>query len=275
MNQTEEQIVSAEPIQDILRKVSFKKAKELDELFEEVQPMVALDYNSDQNVFQAVHGNPNLIRIGIQCSKRLEAHAHATAVIMSAFSVPEFASLSTDEKNYICEPANRLLTWAVGSDVQRWLSSYGVSSINPRDVLSGTDPLPKPPLEGMSDDQKMLGKGIFLWASSFILLHELGHLKLGHRESNWDNEKEADQFAADWLSSAAEESEDPEFAVLACPLGIAIALMWLTIFNVYFGQMGCGTHPEAYDRLFHTLERILVCDDEETSEMVWEVCGSP
>jgi hypothetical protein len=118
--------------------------------------------------------------------------------------------------------------------------------------------------------------GFFKFATAWILLHELGHLKLGHARTegyrSLVQEKEADRFAAEWMVDGARESRSSERDVdrLCSLFGIALALLWATVFNVYFGQSESRTHPEAYDRLFQVLDQVIDRTDEQEYFGVWQ-----
>jgi len=57
---------------------------------------------------------------------------------------------------------------------------------------------------------------------------------------------------------------------LNCLLGIAIALLWLTVFNVYLGPSHGETHPSGYDRLFQVLDQAICRDDGVEESLVWD-----
>ncbi|PAY17450.1 hypothetical protein CKO51_21280 [Rhodopirellula sp. SM50] len=269
MGSTQLERVDAEPIRKLLRSVSLNRAKDLDALFDEIDPACELDRGAERNLFQAVLGKPNIIRIGLQCTVRLEAHAHAAGVLFTAFGTPGFQTMDRDERNKLLSPADKILTWAVGLDLQRWLGQMG-HDLNPEDVLpGGLSEMPTEIIGALTDNQRLFGRSFFLYASAFILLHELGHLKHGHTQSTHENEKVADRFAAEWMSDAASESGNEEFDRLAAIYGIAVALLWLTVFNFYFGKRESKTHPEGYDRLFQVLDQILDVPESDEYKMVW------
>ena len=136
MAEIQVQRVDAEPIQKLLRSVSLNKAKDLDSLFDELVPVCEWDRESEDNLFQAVLGEPNVIRINLKCSIRLEAHAYAAGVIVNAFGTPGFSTMEKKERDKLLVPANDILTWAVGLDLQRWLAHQGYK-VQPEDVLPG------------------------------------------------------------------------------------------------------------------------------------------
>ena len=249
--------IDIEPIRKLLRTVSLDRANELDVLLDERALVCELDRETDCNLFQAILGSPNIVKIGLKCTIRLQAHAYAGGIVIAAIGKPS-------EWDTLVAPANRILTWAVGVDLQRWLGRRGFK-VKLEQVLPGGDSeLPEDILGSLSETQRTLGEGLFRYASAFILLHELGHLKFGHTCSTHENEKEADRFAAEWMSEAAfESSGDIESNRLVALFGIAVSLLWFTIFNIYFGQKKSNTHPEGYDRLSQVLDQVIDGDDEE------------
>lgn len=46
-------------------------------------------------------------------------------------------------------------------------------------------------------------------------------------------------------------------------LGVAVAELWLTVFNVFLGRQESNTHPEGYDRLFQVLDQYVDRGDDE------------
>ena len=256
--------VHSEPIRKLLRAVSLNRARELEGLFDELSPVFELDRETERNLFQAILGDPNIIRMGLKCSVRLQAHAYAAGNVIQAIGRP-------DEREELMAPAKQILTWSVGLDLQRWLNGFG-ADVTPEQVLpGGISELPKEIFRNLNPT---LGEGLFRYATAFILLHELGHLKFGHTHSTYENEKEVDRFAAEWLSDAAFESTgDAEADRLAVLFGMSVALVWFTVFNIYFGQKQLTTHPEGYDRLWQVLDQVVDWNDDLERQMVWHFVG--
>lgn len=180
------------------------------------------------------------------------------------------------DRDRLLAPVDKLLNWAVGVDLTRWLENNGVS-LPPGHILRATDDeLPDDILRPLTNEHRILGMGIFKYAIAWILLHELGHLKLGHTYTegypSLAQEKESDRFAAEWMADAASDSktEDREPNRLAVLLGIAIALLWISIFNVFFGRKEAKTHPEGYDRLFQVLDQIIDRSKKTEYIGVWQ-----
>ena len=255
--------VDCEPIRELLRAVSLSRGDELDALFDELAPVCELDRATERNLFQATLGDPNILRIGVKCTVRLQAHAYAAGIVIQALAKP-------DERDTFLVLANQILSWAVGLDLQRWLSGLGIK-VTPEQVLpGGSSKLPEDLLGSLSKTQRILGEGLFRYATAFILLHEVGHLKLEHTRSTYETEKDADRFAAEWMSEAAfSSSGDVEGDRLSAMFGIAVALLWLTVFNVFFGQQEATTHPEGYDRLYQVLDHTIGWGNRDEHQIVW------
>jgi hypothetical protein len=262
--------ISDSDVRKLLASVSPNRSADVTALLDEVKPIWLLDRESDRNLFQARLGQPNQIRIGLKCSKRLQVHAYAAAVILSAIGKPK------PERDQMLLPVNQMMNWVVGVDLTRWLDSVGVGLPSGHILRPTDDELPDNVLAQLSKLDKIVGMGLFKYATAYVLLHELGHLKLGHTYQEGDpsftQEKEADRFAAEWLAEAASDSraDEREFDRLCALFGISVALLWLTIFNVYFGRRNATTHPEGYDRLFQVLDQVIDPGDEQEYLVIWD-----
>jgi hypothetical protein len=262
--------INADDVNELLRVVSPNRTAELSALLDELNPTWLLDRDSDDDVFEARLGQPNTIRMGLKCSKRLEAHAYAAALILSSIGKPK------PERDRILAPVNEMLNWAVGTDVTRWLNGDG-RTLRQGHALRATDSdIPEHLLLSLSTQDKVLGKGLHAYSTAWILLHELGHLKLGHTFTqglvSLQQEKDADRFAAEWMAAAALESAEElrEGDRLCALFGTSVALLWLTVVNVYRGQRDSNTHPQGYDRLFQVSEYIIDKEDEQEYFAVWQ-----
>ena len=118
------EIVDIAPIQSILRQVSQGRAQELDSLFEELAPICELDRDTDRNFFQAKLGNPNVIRVGLKGTIRLEAQAFAAGVVINAFGTSGFAQMGKEQRHVLLSPADCLLTWSVGEQIRTLLRDW-------------------------------------------------------------------------------------------------------------------------------------------------------
>jgi len=261
--------IDGKPFFDLLRRAAPQKASELGKLAAERNPSFLLDTEEERILFRA-NVQSNTITIGAKCTCRLQAHAVAGGIIIIALNTPGYNKMSPSERGKLYAHADHFLTWAVGRDLQQWLKRRDGGKILLGQIMLGSDSeLPKELLEALSHDQWLLGQGLFTFATAFILLHELGHLHMDHTGctgiASILQEKDADRFAAEWLLSSLSVARR-----LNCLLGMSIALLWLTIFNVFLGPGQNRTHPSGHDRLFQVLDLAISTDDEVESITVWE-----
>jgi len=268
------QSVDIGPIKELLRNVAPSKAGQLDELFDRLSPICELDRSDERILFQA-DTERKLIRIGTKCTIRLQAHALAAGVIITGIGSSGLKDMQPHARHKLFHPADRLLTWAVGRDLQQWLKQIEGRSRDLGTILRGAESdLPDELLASLGEKQRLFGEALFRFAFAFILLHEIAHLNFGHgRVSGYwsiQQEKDADWFAAEWLLDAASQKQlNPRARRLNMLFGISIALLWLTVFNVYLGRSQSISHPQGYDRLFQVLDRGVDPADEEESLMLW------
>lgn len=264
--------VNIEPIKKLLRMAAPAKAADLDELFKRLSPVCELDRIEERILFQA-DADHNLIRIGTKCTVRLQAHAFAAGVIIAGIGTPGFKEMNSGDRKKLFGLADVLFTWAVGRDLQLLLKRLEGHQRDLNTILQGAEnDLPEDQLASLSKSQRVLGEGLFRFATAYILLHEIGHLSFGHRrcEGYWSvqQEKDADGFAADWLLDATNQKES-QASRLNVLFGISVALLWLTVLNVFLGPRRSNTHPEGYDRLFQVLDRGIDPSDEIEHQVVW------
>jgi Peptidase U49 len=268
--------ISFDPLANLLKQAAPQKAEELEALLARLRPVCELDRESNRILFQTQQ-SPCLVRIGVRCTYRLQAHAYAAGVFLSAVSTPGYLTMGSEQRQKLFAPADTFLTWAVSRDLQQWLNTKG-RDFALAEIMQGSEKeLPEELLSGLSRTQRVLGDGLFRYAAAFILLHELAHLGLSHTpaEGHWSfqQEKEADRFASDWLLDGGTRCGLVPHRISVL-LGIATALLWITVLNVYLGPHQSETHPEGYDRLFQVLDHAIDPDDEKESLVVWDVVGS-
>ena len=207
--------------------------------------------------------------VGIACLGRLFVHTHT---YYTAFNMllklhhgrKTSEDLDAGEKADLGD-IDDLLTWAVTMDVNTAVS-----------LIRRSDQAPPPP-EALI---KLLDKApesvpehamraVFENAVTFIILHEITHLKNGDRaclgEGSIHQEKDADRGAAAWMLEGLEF--DNSFMLRA--FGIAVALAWLTTLDVYLGPGGGKSHPPAYDRLSQVIGQYAYEDDDPVCETTW------
>lgn len=106
---------------------------------------------------------------------------------------------------------------------------------------------------------------LFLAATSWVLLHEIGHLSLGHsrlvsESLRLSQEEEADRFAVLWPLECCPTADQREFRVLA----IIVALAWLFLFEQT--SRGGGDHPASIMRFWQAASLFEVPDDSPALE---------
>jgi hypothetical protein len=95
------EVINVDDIRKLLLSVSPNRGQEVASLLDELNPVWLLDRIADRNLFQAVLWQPNQVRMGLKCSKRLQAHAYSAAVIL--FSIGKLRP----ERDLILAPSTR------------------------------------------------------------------------------------------------------------------------------------------------------------------------
>jgi hypothetical protein len=253
----------AREMQQSLISVSQNRSAEMNLLLDELEPIWLLDREADGIFFRALSGPSNHVIIGVKGAKRLHVHCCAAAVIVSAIKATDDRS----EQERLVALAYKMLNWAVGSDLK---GLFNIELPAGHLLRPTQEPFPHELVTEVSKADLKLGTRLYEFAFSTILLHELGHLKMGHTRDvglrSIQQEKVADQFAAEWLTDYDQHKVDRMFALW----GTALAFLWLTIPNVFVGRRESETHPEGYDRLFQVLDQIVDRNNELEFLAVWE-----
>lgn len=105
------------------------------------------------------------------------------------------------------------------------------------------------PVDGRPDEPYAMVERIFYGALSWILLHEIAHVHLQHRDDLLPREKilqedDADRFATRWVFDRIRSNEEREFRILS----VGVAISWLLLFEPHGGD---PNHPPAVTRLMH------------------------
>lgn len=116
--------------------------------------------------------------------------------------------------------------------------------------------LPKPEAKHALESWENVAKEICLCSMAYIIHHELAHIRLRHQPGfqGTEQEMEADCEAAEWIVGKIGE-EDISFTKRI--LGISVALLVLTIKDIYTGNFGGTTHPRSFDRLYNVLSKFV------------------
>lgn len=261
--------VEAQQIANLLRRWLPSEAGDIERVMADLHVQVQIE-TEDSGIFFRADSATNTITLGAEFARRLQAHAFVVAIFQTVRFAPGYSTMNAQERASKYSAADPLLTWAVARDLQQSLARKG-QKINLDEIMEGGGAdLPQDVLEGFSQQQWHVGQGLFQLAILFIFLHELAHLRFRHiaceGESAIEQEKQADRFAAECLSKAT--ASDP-VRRLNCLIAVAVALIWLCVLNVFLGPSEGRRHPQAYDRLFQTLNGFDLT--EATDEfLVWE-----
>ena len=166
------------------------------------------------------------------------------------FSDPAFLNFHTEERTIVLPVAalhflDEIYTaysWLFVKNLQLEPIEEYVAMLKhkkPRDFPGGSYPRPLVALgipAGALDDAKVDGLSLRLFnsARAFILAHELGHVRFGHRGSSLSNEEEADRFALELMRRTA-----------TVPMGLAL---YFQATALWF-EGGPPTHPLNAKRL--------------------------
>lgn len=265
--------IETDSITNMLHRSMPSKASGLVHMFARLRPLFEVDQDEPRILFQA-NSTDNVVTVGLKCTQRMQAHAMAAGVIFAAFREPRFKQLSAEERGALFAPAGDLLSWAVASELQQSPRQADGFERSLEDILPGARPeIDETLLRGLSEPQRRLGMLIFQMSLAFILLHELGHLDLGHAgqigSASLEQEKDADRFAAEWLLSWPNEADPNDGGRISEFVAIAVALLWITTLNIFLGAHGGETHPEGYDRLFQVLDQTINRENDLEYNGVW------
>jgi len=241
------QLFSFDPLAKLLRQAAPRKAADLDAILSRLQPICELDRQSDRILFQA-RPSPCTIRIGIECTRRLQAHTYAAGIF---FSTPECLEMGIEECRKLYAPADHLLNWAVSRELQQSLKHGGMDD-SLDDLLAGLGKeLPVDILSSLNDTQRLFGYCLFRFAIAFILLHELAHQEYRHTfcEGYWSiqQENDSDRFAADWLLEGASRSTKA-LQSNRCYIPVGIAVCPLVADNLQY-LLGASSDQDASRRI--------------------------
>ncbi len=113
--------VDAAPLVSLLRRAAPHNAENLEKLLSELAPIFMLESGEESILFKS-RLNPPTIIVGVKCTCRLQAHAFAGGIFLSALSTPGYLQMSPEQRGRLYAPADPLLTWAVGRDLQQWIN---------------------------------------------------------------------------------------------------------------------------------------------------------
>lgn len=119
--------------------------------------------------------------------------------------------------------------------------------------------LPQPSASPVRASDEHVANELFLISLAWILLHEIGHLSLGHIENSptsVEDETQADSFATSWL---LRDCTDPAIRQKRS-LGPIVACLWLYLHELHHRSI--TTHPHVEDRLYRALQEARLQEDD-------------
>lgn len=262
-----------ESVRGLLLQTAPKKQADLEKLFDKLRPTFWGDTDTEGIVFKADSATSR-ITAGMRGIARLQAHALAGTICFLLFlrrnSIPREIVLERSNA------ASYLIAWAVRGDLLAAKAPLGYSVEELEGYFAETEfKIPPNLLNRVTSEEFGFGLGLYTNALAFILLHELAHLENGDvtTTGEWSirAEQEADYFALQWLLDGHPGIVEAGFDIGRANvlLGSALALLWPTFHNIWLGPKSGRTHPQAYDRLFHTLNRGVDPSNEHESFFVW------
>ncbi|MDD2230526.1 MAG: phage exclusion protein Lit family protein [Candidatus Cloacimonetes bacterium] len=128
-----------------------------------------------------------------------------------------------------------------------------------------------------SDDGYDVALVLFAMSLSYITLHEIGHIELGHikdenKEHTMESEKQADEFAHEWVLSFLQGQDASDKIFRSRVLGVANANLFLVFSKLRKYKVGSDTfedeeHPPAYDRLSWAVGSYI--NSELENDQIW------
>ncbi len=128
------------------------------------------------------------------------------------------------------------------------------------------DDAPFPMRGEVSED--FTGEVTKLWCSAlgFLLHHKFAHIRRNHRSTegsfSTEEEKVADRDSAEWIVGGLDQEQD-KFKQRG--IGIALALLWLAVIEVYTGPIASKSHPAGFERLYLILEHFVL----DPRHLIW------
>jgi hypothetical protein len=243
-----------------------ERAKELQRLIDERNIKFQLDEITHEMKFDGadLFGGLGLVCVGLRGLERLWVHAYAAMHVYLRFQSGGFSQpikLTDTSEGRVVE---EILNWALQGEL------HG----NP---TPWPDNLPHPKSQP-TDQQNQLANELFLGATGFAVLHEIGHLARGHRgvplnrDVSYREEFEADEWAYDWVMDRWRDYR-PDEAVFTKRATLVASLFALIAINqVYYPRRVVESrHPNTIDRLLQFLIKHANEDSGLSVGLVWSV----
>lgn len=228
--------------------VAPERAKELDDIITNYGLKIFFDTSSQDFTIFVSH-LLNQIRVGIPTLERIWAYSYSYLYIAWLFQKePQGVELdlaSEPRRN----TARRLLEWALKADLNGTYTPW------PSD-------LPHPITNESADDNVKPTNELFLMASGWILLHEIGHIVLNHgtntnptTEESIAMELAADDWASSWMLDRWRDHKDDIRVFQKRTLGITFGIGLQAGFELQREPGGRITHPNIADRMLAFLDK--------------------
>jgi len=205
-----------------------------------------------------------LVNVGIRGLERLWAFAYGIAYVQRRIN-EEGKKPFRFADNPVGQDAALLIQWAI-------------DAIEKKDPSPWPDNLPRPQAE--PEGIGAVANALFVGASGFAVLHEIGHIVLGHKgagnskDVNFRQEFEADEWAYNWIMDRWTESspETSEAHTVRATL-ISSLFSLIAINQIYLpGEpKKSETHPNIIDRLLRFLIKHANEDAGYASTLPWSV----
>lgn len=247
---------------DVLRQAVPERREETDALLRKHGVTISPNDAEDSLRF-SVDLKTHEISVATSPLPRIWGHAYAYLSVYDLIARvkaknPDAKEITVADEQFAA--AMSVLKWAMNGDAQAkfgddagalWPQAY------PADL-----PLPFDPRAG--DPTHRVAGDLVIMALGLILLHEIGHLELGHGPSQWPDsileEREADEWAASFFLSKCDEyakqhGHEPADVQRKRSLALVIGELWALHFEVHLGVKNSETHPPTYDRLANLLDQ--------------------
>ena len=224
--------------------VAPERQSELDSIFQKYGLSVSIDSTTQEFEVHVLFG---AIRISVAALERIWAYCYGyvyIAWLIQRSPQGQEITLSGD-----ADKAWRLIKWARAADVDKQYTNWPLD-------------LPTPDSDQTKDGNIKPSTEVFLVACGWILLHEIGHVVLGHGKNLTPSpdesvamELEADNWASSWILDRWKQYKDDIRVFQKRTLGITFGIGLQSVFELYREKEKSLTHPNIADRLLAFLDR--------------------
>lgn len=253
------------PFPGLVYAIAPERADEMAALLERERIQLLLDGYTDDFRFEA-SVNWATIHVGVRTLERIWAYSYAYLQLALLYQrLPQGAPVDFGA-SLESRRALALLSWTHGKAHPNDENPWPPEAITPGDIPD--------------DDRNLTPTDeLYLMASGWMLLHEIGHIVLKHPNPATDAESctqelEADAWASSWMLDRWQEYKDDMRVFQKRTIGIAIAVGIQSGFELYWKKGTLRTHPNIADRLLSFLDRHVAENDTlkaTQNELAWYV----